>query len=276
MFKDTLETLNGMALSKKKQLEASRFRYLISASLAGAYVGLGIVLIMSVGAPLAEMSMPVTSLVMGLSFGVALTLVIFAGAELFTGNNMVYTVSTLSGHTTWKDTLTNWFWCYLGNFIGAIALCLLILASGIFSGIGGDHLLMTAAANKMNLSTSELFFRGILCNWLVCLAIWTALRTKNDAAKLILIFWMLFAFIASGYEHSIANMTVLGLALVHPHPETITIAGFVHNLIPVTLGNIVGGALFVGALYWMINPLKSKEKADQKEVVVNQKVASIK
>lgn len=92
----------------------------------------------------------------------------------------------------------------------------------------------------MNLPVSELFFRGILCNWLVCLAIWTASRTKSDAAKIMLIFWMLFAFVASGYEHSVANMTFLSLALLLPHPDAISAAGLFHNLIPVTLGNIVG------------------------------------
>ncbi|MNJ74281.1 Nitrite transporter NirC [compost metagenome] len=102
----------------------------------------------------------------------------------------------------------------------------------------------------------NLFFRGVMCNWLVCLAIWTSLRAKEDTAKLILIFWMLFAFIASGYEHSIANMTVLGLALLLPHPDTISIAGWFHNMIPVTLGNMVGGALFVGTAYWIISPFR--------------------
>ncbi|MBU8908670.1 formate/nitrite transporter family protein [Desertibacillus haloalkaliphilus] len=276
MFTETLEALNKMALTKKKLLEASIFKYVLAACLAGAYVGLGIVLIFSVGAPLADISSPITSLLMGVSFAVALILVIFAGAELFTGNNMVYTVSTLSGVTTWRDTIVNWFWCYLGNLIGAAALVLLIFGSGIFSGIGGSHLLMTTAETKMSAGTLELFIRGILCNWLVCLAIWTGLRTKNDAAKLILIFWMLFAFIASGYEHSIANMTVLGLALVHPGPETITIAGFFHNLIPVTLGNIVGGGLFVGGVYWLIQPQKREQEQAKKDVVVSQINASAK
>lgn len=256
MFRDTLELVVKSALARKALFNESKGRYLLSAGLAGAYVGIGIILIFTIGGVLAAAHSPVTSLVMGLSFGIALTLVIFGGAELFTGNNMIFTVSTLAKATSWKDTFQNWVWSYFGNFVGAMGLCLLIIGTGLFADIKPDHLLFTSAAKKMNVDTMQLFFRGIMCNWLVCLAIWTSLRAKEDTAKLILIFWMLFAFIASGYEHCVANMTVLGLALLLPHPETITIAGWFHNMIPVTLGNMVGGALFVGFFYWVITPIR--------------------
>ncbi|MFF2155920.1 formate/nitrite transporter family protein [Paenibacillus chitinolyticus] len=256
MFTETVEKMAAAAVQKKNFLSESLLRYLTAAGLAGAYVGLGIVLIFSVGAPLFAAKSPVTTTIMGLSFGVALTLVIFAGSELFTGNNMYFTIGALSRKVTWKDTLVNWFWCYLGNLTGAMVLVLLVVGAGVFANIKPDHLLMTIAAKKMNMDTTQLFFRGILCNWFVCLAIWTSMRAKEDTAKLILIFWMLYGFIASGYEHSVANMTVLGLALVLPHPETVTLAGWFHNMIPVTLGNIVGGAVFVGLLYYFISPAK--------------------
>lgn len=110
----------------------------------------------------------------------------------------------------------------------------------------------------MTLPFSELFFRGILCNWLVCLALWMSSRAKSEAAKLVLIWWCLFAFIASGYEHSVANMTLLSVAVLLPnHPETISIAGWLHNMIPVTLGNIIGGGVFVGMAYWLISPVRA-------------------
>ncbi|MNZ95299.1 Nitrite transporter NirC [compost metagenome] len=256
MYKDTLELVVKSALARKALFDASKSRYMLSAGLAGAYVGIGIILIFTVGAALSAAGSPVTSLVMGMSFGIALTLVIFAGSELFTGNNMFFTVSSLAKATTWKDAIQNWIWCYIGNLIGAMVLSLIIVGTGLFAAIQPDHLLFAAAAKKMNMDVMNLFFRGVMCNWLVCLAIWTSLRAKEDTAKLILIFWMLFAFIASGYEHSIANMTVLGLALLLPHPETISIAGWFHNMIPVTLGNMVGGALFVGTAYWIISPFR--------------------
>lgn len=264
MFTDSLTLFNQMALKKKGLLDQSIARYLMSAGLAGAYVGMGIILIVSIGGPLLSASSPLTTMLMGMSFGIALSLVIFAGSELFTSNNMIFVISSLSGTTSWRDTARVWSWCYLGNFAGAILLVLLIMGSGLFSHITPDHVLMKLADKKMNAETMELFFRGILCNWLVCLSVWTAMRTKNDAAKLILIFWCLFAFIASGYEHSVANMTLLSLSLMLPHPETISLAGLGHNLLPVTLGNIVGGGVFLGMVYWLISPHRVK-KADKNE-----------
>lgn len=253
MFEPSIAEVNQAALKKKGLLDRSIPSYLLAAALAGAYVGLGDVLIFAIGAPLFASSSPMTATLMGLSFGIALTLVIFAGSELFTGNNMTFTISSLTGVTTWKDTLRIWSWSYLGNFIGAMVLCLLVVGAGVFSAVTPDHLLIKTAAKKMSLGSWQLFFRGILCNWLVCLSVWTSMRTKNDVAKLILIFWCLFAFITSGYEHSIANMTLLGLALLLPHPETVSVAGWFHNMIPVTIGNIVGGALFLGVAYWFIS-----------------------
>lgn len=168
-------------------------------------------------------------------------------------------MSTLAGRTTVRDTLKNWGLVFLGNLIGAVLLSLLIVGSGLFKTATPEHLLFVVSAKKMAAPVSELFFRGILCNWLVCLAIWMAARSKEDIAKLVLIWWCLYAFIASGYEHSVANMTLLSLSWLLPnHPDTITLAGWMHNMIPVTLGNIIGGALFVGMAYWFVSPVRKK------------------
>lgn len=253
MYQETLDKVVESALVRRALLRESKLKYMLSAGLAGAYVGIGIILIFTLGASLSAVQSPVTSLVMGTSFGIALTLVVFAGAELFTGNNMYFTAATLSKKTSWADTLRAWCWSFGGNLIGAMVLSGIIVGTGLFAHIAPDHLLFAAAAKKMHLGFSEAFFRGVMCNWLVCLALWTSMRAKEDTAKLILIFWMLFAFIASGYEHSVANMTVLGLALLLPHPETISLAGWFNNMIPVTLGNIVGGGLFVGTIYFLIS-----------------------
>ncbi|TWI59082.1 formate/nitrite transporter family protein [Halalkalibacter nanhaiisediminis] len=263
MYADSLTLITKNALNQLKRMEESIPKYLVSSGLAGAYIGLAVVLVMIIGGQLSQASSPYTSLFMGAAFGLALTLVIFAGADLFTGNNMFFTVSTLAGATSIKDTIKNWFWCYTGNFLGAFLFCLIIFGSGIFATITPDHILMTIASTKMNLSYSEAFFRGILCNWIVCLAIWMGLRTKSEPVKLIIIYACLFAFFVSGFEHSIANMSVLTLSLLLPHPETITVAGFAQNLVPVTLGNIVGGAVFVGMIYTL---LSNNNKQHSKEV----------
>ena len=109
---------------------------------------------------------------------------------------------------------------------------------------------MTVASAKMNAPVIELIARAILCNWLVCLAIWTAARMSNDTAKCIAIFWCLYAFIASGFEHSVANMTLLSIALLVPHPETVSLAGLGWNLLWVTIGNAIAGAGIMGLGYW--------------------------
>ncbi|WP_040952097.1 formate/nitrite transporter family protein [Gorillibacterium massiliense] len=266
MYKESNEHIIEYALEKKKMLDGSLPRYLVASALAGVYVGIAVILMFSVSGPLYAAQSPFTTWMMGTSFGIALTLVVFAGAELFTGNNMAFAISTYSGATTWKDTFRNWFWCWVGNFLGAALFAVLIWRSGIMAG-GALEQMMHIAHKKMHLPFEQLFFRGILCNWLVCLAIWTAKRTKSDAAKLILIFWCLFAFISSGFEHSIANMTTLTLSLLLPHASDITVGGLVHNLIPVTLGNIVGGFLFVGTAYWVISPIRSYKAGKETEAV---------
>jgi nitrite transporter NirC len=126
-------------------------------------------------------------------------------------------------------------------------LAYLVVASGALSG-AADFIEKVAGA-KMTMPAMQLFLRGVLCNWLVCLALWTSSRTKSDATKCILIFWCLFAFIACGYEHSIANMTLLSMSLFAPHGVVISWLGFFRNMFYVTMGNIVGGSFFVGALY---------------------------
>ncbi len=255
-----LETVNGFAAAAAKKvgfLNKSIMRYFLLSALAGLYVGLGIILIFSIGGPLAIAGSPALKALMGSSFAVALILVIFAGSELFTGNNMILTIGGLTKKTSWVDVIKLWVVCYLGNLVGALVLSALVAGAGMFADKGESVALISkVAAAKGSAPFAALFIKAILCNLLVCLAVWTTARTKNDMAKLTLIFWCLFAFIGSGYEHSIANMTVIGVgALVS---ETVTWGHFWHNLIPVTLGNMVGG-IGLGAIYWFISNKDSIE-----------------
>ena len=254
MPRDTVTKFFDIAEKKAGLLETSLRGYLILSALAGIYLGFGIVLIFTIGAPLAAAGHPLTRLFMGASFGIALTLVVFAGAELFTGNNMFMTVAGLQGHVRWARIGKLFFWCYVGNLAGSLLIAWLAANTGLLSGDPQAGFIAKAALAKMSAPFSQVFVRGILANWLVCLALWTASRAGGDGAKLALIFWCLFAFVTSGYEHSIANMSLLSLALFLPHPDAVTWAGFLHNLIPSTLGNMVGGGIGVGALYWLTLP----------------------
>lgn len=255
IYQADVQKLAAAAAKKVEWSVKSPPSYLMASMLAGAYIGLGIALILFLGAPLAGASSPATKLVMGASFGIALTLVVFAGAELFTGNNMFGVVGALSGQISWAGMLRFWLWCYVGNLLGSLVLAWLAAQSGLFSAAPQIDFVQKTAAAKMAAPGWPLFVRGILANWLVCLAVWMALRTAGEAAKLALIWWCLFGFIAPGYEHSVANMSLLGIALFTPHPETVTWFGYMRNLFFSTTGNIVGGGLFVGAAYWFISPV---------------------
>lgn len=253
MTGDAVTTAAGAAAKKAAYLRANPLGYLIHSALAGAYVGFGIVLIFAIGAPLSAAGSPFVKLAMGVSFGVALSLVIFAGSELFTGNNMVMAIGVLKRQASLRSAGGIWLLSFVGNLAGSLGLAWLVAESGVLGAAPQLDFVAKTATTKMNLASTDLFLRGVLCNWLVCLAVWSTFRVQGDTAKLVMIFWCLFAFIGAGFEHSVANMTLLGVALLQEHPDTVTWGGFVHNLVPVTLGNIVGGAGFVGIAYWLAN-----------------------
>jgi formate/nitrite transporter len=204
----------------------------------------------------------------GALFATGLMMVIVTGAELFTGNTLII-VSCVAGKSKWLMMLRNWCYVYLGNFIGAMIIVIFINYSGQFdfsSGLLGGFTIKIAAY-KTGLTFSKAFFMGILCNWLVCLAVWMASAAKDIAGKLLAIFFPIWLFITSGFEHSIANMYYIPAGILAKTntvwaQQAITLGvtpeklnhlnwlSFLNNLIPVTLGNIVGGSLFVGMVYW--------------------------
>ena len=256
MYKDTIDAMNNQAVNKVDMYRDSKMKYIVASILAGAYIGVGVIVLFFMGGPLYAADSPYLNLITGITFGVALAIVIWGGSELFTGNVMTLTFSALSNVTSWKDTLILWFWCYIGNLIGAILFSYLIFFSGILAEIEMDGFTVATASDKMSDGFVNLLVQGIMCNWLVCLAIWTAARAKGDAAKLALVFVLIFAFVATGFEHSIANMSILGIALLHSSVETVTVGGFIYNLIPVTIGNIIGGGLFVAGVYYYLSKPK--------------------
>ncbi|MDD5248286.1 MAG: formate/nitrite transporter family protein [Rhodocyclaceae bacterium] len=248
MYADSIDGFVNVAEKKLAFLRRSPGGFFVASMLAGAYVGLGIILIFTLGA---DVPPELRKLVMGATFGIALTLVVIAGAELFTGHTMFMALRRYRGAGTLGDIGASWMMTWVGNLAGALLLVALFdMAGGALLG-SPEGLVMKVAAAKMNASATALFARAVLCNWLVCLAIWMAARVDSDIAKCAVIFWCLLAFIACGFEHSVANMTVLGLALAGNHPESVSLGGAAWNLAWVTLGNIVGGALFVGGAYYV-------------------------
>lgn len=257
MFPETLEKLSNGARNKVNLLNENKIKYLIASAYAGLYVGLGIILIFTVGGLLNSAASPFTRIAMGLAFGIALSLVIMTASELFTGNNMIMTAAWLNKKVTGKDTLRIWLYSYIGNFIGSILVAGLFVLTGLVNQGPVADFINTISAAKMNAPFIQLVFRGILCNILVCVAVLCSIRMNSESGKLIMIFWCLFAFITSGFEHSIANMTLLSISMFIPHPETVTIAGYINNLAASTLGNMIGGAIFMGAGYYMLGKNKN-------------------
>lgn len=257
MYKDTLLAVADAAASKAKLSGTRLMAYLTHSAMAGAYVGLGIILIFAFGTPFYKIQSPAVGLIMASTFGIALSLVIIAGADLFTGNTMVMPVGALTGRVSWKDVARVFVWSYIGNAIGSVLVAYAVYQAGTFSA--DPNWVLAAAEKKMSTPFLPLFFKAMLCNWLVVLAVWSAYRCKTEAGKLIMIWWCLLGFIGSGYEHSVANMTLLSLANFLPADgihNNISWMGMLHNLIPVTLGNITSGALFMGFAYHFVSPVK--------------------
>lgn len=188
------------------------------------------------------------------TFGAAIILIAWGGGDLFTGNTFYFTYSALRRQISWSEVTKIWISSYFGNILGAVVFALLIMATGLFRDNDVNSFLLSVVSYKMNAPTLELFFRGILCNWLVCLAFFIPMNLQGDGPKLFTMVLFVFCFFISGYEHSIANMCTFAIALVLDHPGTISVQGVIHNLIPVTLGNMIGGGVLMGWLYAYLNP----------------------
>lgn len=161
-------------------------------------------------------------------------------------------IGLIKKKVSFRDTICLWVICYLGNWLGSIVLAVIYHFSGIGFSVIGDFIAASAYA-KMTIDFIPLVMRGILCNILVCLATWCGIRCKSESGRLIMIFWCLFAFITSGYEHSIANMTLLTVSLMNKAGQAITIGGYFYNILSVTLGNMIGGILFVAVPYYLVS-----------------------
>lgn len=252
MFNEEFNKVAGAAKAKSDLLKNNKLGYFVSAMLAGIFVGMAIMLIFTIGGLLTAAESPATKIVMGISFGGALSLVVFAGSELFTGNNFVMAVGSLNKSLSWVDTIKVWIVSFIGNLVGSILAGYMFYLTGLAKGPVGEFIANTAAT-KMSLPAQELFFRGLFCNILVCLAVWCTFRCKDDVSKLIMIFWCLFIFITAGFEHSVANMTLLTIGLLSPGTAAVSIAGYIYNIGVVTLGNMIGGIFFVAVPYYLIS-----------------------
>ncbi len=237
--------------------------------LAGAFIALGAIFMTVVMTGAADLPWGVARLLGGVVFSLGLILVIVGGAELFTGDSLMI-VACAGRRITIASLLRAWLVVYLGNIVGAVGTAFLVYLSGHYGFAGGalGKTALAVAAAKAALPTAQLFFLAVLCNVLVCLAVWMSFGARSVADKVLVIVPPIAAFVAAGFEHSIANLYFLPYALAikaWAPPEfwsaigqtaaaypALTLGASVHNIAVATVGNLVGGSLMVGAVYWFV------------------------
>ena len=253
------------------------------AVLAGFFIGLGAEFCTLVITD-SGLGFGLNKLVGGLVFCLGLVLVVIAGAELFTGNNLIV-VAWVGGKLTLGQVMRNWVIVYLGNLVGALGTAMLVYLTGQWT-FADHHVGATAlsiATAKVNLSFTEGVARGILCNALVCLAVWLCLSGRSVVDKILAIVFPIAAFVASGFEHSIANMYFIPMGLLlKGEPQVVAAAGkiasdlanlnmqgFLWNLVSVTTGNVFGGGFMVAAVYWFayLRPRKTEAQGTAKRIL---------
>jgi formate transporter len=248
---ERIETV-GVAKAKMPFIET-----LALAVLAGAFISFGAVFYTLVGTG-NELGFGLSRLVGGLVFCLGLILVVVGGAELFTGN-VLMVMGWAHGKVKRKEVFRNWAIVYVGNFLGSLVLVGMVYGAGVqdFADGGVGKTMVKIAEGKVALSFDVAFIRGVLCNALVCLAIWLCFAARSVTDKILAIIFPITAFVALGFEHSIANMFFIPMGILVSQgaqmgAENLNLAGLSANLIPVTLGNIVGGGLFVALSYYVI------------------------
>lgn len=255
----------GLGVTKTKMSFRQSFMLSI---MAGAFISLGAMYFsLVVGDP--DLPFAAQRVLGGMLFSMGLTLVVVCGAELFTGNTMIV-MTALSGDISWGAVLKNWVVVFIGNFVGALIIVGVVYLAHFQDMNGGivGTTLVSVASGKMTPDWLTLFAKGIMCNFLVCLAVWIAYASKSVVDKMLGVLLPISAFVACGFEHCVANMFFLpmgillasfGIAPAGIDPSTVTWAGALWNWSATVPGNIVGGALFVGIAYWIAYHKKSEK-----------------
>lgn len=243
---------------------------LLLAVMAGAFIAIGGNFFTVVMTDSQSLPWGVAKAIGGVAFSLGLILVVVGGAELFTGNNLIV-IAVASRKATWRQLFRNWLLVYVGNFAGSVATAYLIFLSGQYTFNGGEvgATALRIAEHKCTLDFLPALMLGVYCNALVCLAVWLSMGARSISGKVLGIVFPITAFIAGGFEHCVANMYLVPLGLfvklfgadgaegvlqeaILAAPNVTWTAFLVNNLVPVTIGNIIGGTVMVGGVYWLI------------------------
>lgn len=247
MTRADIETLTAAGASKALCAKEQPGRYLARAALAGAFIFVGTLLSTLAAAWFYVDHLPVAKLLCALTFSSALILIVLLGGELFTGTNLVMGVSLYEGTASPPDALRVWLLAYAGNLLGILVLCFLLAGSGACRDMLASYLALTVPA-KLTPAWHALLLKGVLCNFLVCIGVYSGFRLKSECGKALVIAAVIAAFVLAGFEHSIANMAYFTLYTLLVSAEALP--AMLWNLLWVTLGNFLGGAVLLGLPLW--------------------------
>lgn len=249
MYYSDIEKISSMAVKKKNLVEKEPVKYLFRSIVAGFYIIVATILSYTIGALLYPKYPEISKIMVAFCFATAIMLIYFLQSELFTGNNLVMAMGAYEKKTTWLQAIKVWTFNYLGNFIGCFVLAFILV-----KGKSNDQILRDyfgpIIESKLAIPPMEMFLRGILCNFMVCITVIIGVKVKEEMARIVLMFLVIEAFIIGGFEHSIANMGIFSIGLFQQGSLPIDLVA--KSMFFVTLGNIVGGAVVLGLpIKWM-------------------------
>ena len=248
MYDSDIEKMANSSVNKVNIADESLVKYFGRAIMAGVFILFATILSNVVGAVLSK-NFPEAAKISGAGlFSFAIIAVVLLGGELFTGNNLVMFIGVIKKKVSIKSTAKVWVYSFVGNFIGIFVFAYIFVASGASFDIVKAYVEPVVNA-KVNLSVMQLIFRGILCNFSVCLAVYSGVRLKSETAKIILMFLCVFTFVVAGFEHCIANMATFSVAYFAT--GSLPAAGVLHNMVWVVIGNIIGGGVLLGGLLYI-------------------------
>ncbi|WP_167957874.1 formate/nitrite transporter family protein [Anaerosporobacter faecicola] len=238
-----IEKISAMAAKKKNIAEKNPKNYLFRSIVAGFYIIVATILSYTMGAILNPKYPELAKIMVAACFATAIVLIYMLQAELFTGNNLVMAMGVYDKKTNWLDALRVWGFNYIGNFIGCFILAFILVYCGSNKEILNDYF-TPLIDKKLHIPAMEMFLRGILCNFMVCITVVIGVKVKEEISKIVLMFLVITAFVIGGFEHSVANMGIFSIGFFQQ--GALPAALVAKSMFFVTLGNIVGGAIVLG------------------------------
>jgi len=256
MFSD-IEVLSKLGKVKYNIMKTDPLRFFVRSFMAGAYLGAAAILSYTLGALLQDHGV-IAKIAVAATFGIGLVAIVYLGAELFTGNCFVTVMPVLKGELKFKDILPMWIVCYLGNFVGIALICFLFIKSGAQTTLLKPYL-QALMETKLSFNVFELLIKGILCNFIVCIAAYSGIKIKDETARLIVIMVFVMAFVLPGFEHCVANMGIFTMGVTQLGSAVDWSLLPLHMLVS-TIGNIMGGSLLLAIPIYVMFRAPKEEK----------------